>query len=243
MRSMSEDITSEVPDEDVEISRFYTNIERILELLNFYAKNQLEPKIVLDDVLRSIVIFIHASIEDYIRNIVLRYYIHAPSEAWDKFHLPDKAGKVSFREIAMHRGKSINDYLLECVKAQMEQQSFNDMTEISKWLLRIGLTIDKNWAPLFGTLDEMIERRHQIVHRADLDDKHQATPIDISDVHDWADAALDFWQIISEAILAQLGKFDVTELSSSKLVIKDTAEKETRFRFDLTERNQQPPKT
>jgi hypothetical protein len=99
-----------------------TNLRRAQDLIRF-AEN-CRPSRIRSDILRAAVVFLHATLEDFLR------YIRSPEGA------------------------------------DSDTRTFSSAKQISQFLssVRISIEVEK----LYPSLDELMERRHEIVHRGDL---------------------------------------------------------------------------
>jgi type IV pilus biogenesis protein CpaD/CtpE len=85
----------------------------------------------------------------------------------------------------------------ESVAAHLKQSNFNNTDEIAHLLASVGVDIDKVNSS-FPALQEFMERRHQIVHRADRQDivvgsgDHRVRSLSRSAVQAWIQAVKQF---------------------------------------------------
>jgi hypothetical protein len=139
------------------------------------------------DLLRSAVVFMHASIEDLLREL-LRW--QSPTEKREFLQLlrfdvgSARKERISVEELAAFRTLSVEELLEQSIAAHLQRRSFNDTNEVVDALTLIGVrkTTYENALP---DLSKMIKRRHKIVHngdRIDLDADTHGKPLPISDV-------------------------------------------------------------
>jgi hypothetical protein len=69
--------------------------------------------------------------------------------------------------LAQFRGKSIDEIIHQSVAEHSEKSTFNSATEIISLLESSGLFVNEGLKENLDELQEMIQRRHYIVHRAD----------------------------------------------------------------------------
>lgn len=137
------------------------------------------------EILRSVVVFNHAYLEDFMRTLASAFLPTADEEALNEVPLAglgegSRAEKFFLGKLARHRGKTVNEVISQSVSDYMERSAFSNVTEIMSFLKSIGLKLsfeDDNKSKsttdlplkreILGTLDAMIQRRHHIVHRAD----------------------------------------------------------------------------
>lgn len=177
---------------------FEKNFLRLKNLIELYKSISIgqgrKPTNSLD-ILRATTVLAHSTLEDYLRNLLLW---KLPSENQEKINnipllgtsLIGRPTKFSLGELTLHRGKSINEVINESVKEYLNTVSFNDTSDIVKALNSISITITPEIQNLFPTLNEMIKRRHNIVHRADRDvsigrGNHRIKSISVQKVEKW----------------------------------------------------------
>jgi hypothetical protein len=121
-----------------------------------------------DDMLRAAVVFLHATLEDFLR------YIGCADP------------------VAAHRDK----------------RTFGNTERISKVLKRAGIPIGAV-EKFYPSLEKLMDRRHQIVHKGDLkqplkrEGERDPEPIDLSQVKEWQDTVLNF---VSAVAASKMGK-------------------------------------
>ncbi len=183
--------------EDIE-QRFARNIERVRNLVETYegltGSAQGRRPVHRADILRAATVFLHAALEDLLRNV----------EGW-KLPLGDegalagvslvgtegRAEKFVLGKLVAHRGKSVDALIEESVTEHLDRKSYNDTEMICGVLQRIGVDTAP-LTPLLPGLSDLIQRRHNIVHRADRDDTpgsghHGAKAISKGSVRWWTD--------------------------------------------------------
>lgn len=127
------------------------------------------------DILRATTVLIHATLEDYLRNLLLWKLPTAPREKLSKIPLVNtseitRATKFDLGDLALYREETVDDVITASVKQYLDTVSFNNTTDIAGWLAAISIKITAELQALFPSLDDMIKRRHNIVHRADRND-------------------------------------------------------------------------
>jgi hypothetical protein len=159
------------------------------------------------DILRAIVVFLHATFEDALREIA-RLRLSDPSvEILEKIPLvglspSGQPQKFSLGVLKGYQGKTVEDLIRESVDEHLNKTSFNHPTDVVIMLRKIQIDatgLDK----YFGVLDEMMKRRHQIVHQADMDGppgERDLIPMDPDDVGKWTSNVVAF--ILDVTLLA-----------------------------------------
>ena len=146
------------------------------------------------DTLRAAVVFLHASLEDVLRTVARWKLPGASQETLNAIPLVGQGPnprKFYLGELTQHRGKTVDELLAESVEATLEQSNYNNTDEVASLLTAVGLDVNKLNGQ-FPALQQMMERRHQIVHRADRQDQvsgrgdHQIRGINKDTVRAWS---------------------------------------------------------
>ena len=150
------------------------------------------------DILRATTVLAHSTLEDYLRNL-LNWKL--PDQNRDKInHIPlvgisetGRATKFTLGDLVVHRGKTIDTIIHSSVTEYLSTVSFNDTSDIASALTGISLAVTKEIQEIFPTLNEMIKRRHNIVHRADRDNNigsghHKIKSISVRQIETWKKA-------------------------------------------------------
>jgi hypothetical protein len=187
---------------------FDRNIERVRSLRKLYSslkndeiKEGKEYK--FTDVLRSAVVLLHSSFEEYYRS-VLGYL--APKLCTEddlkNISFPGSEGKhrekVTLGEILKFRGKTVDQLITESIQESLKCTSFNDYADIVLWAKKIKIDLSKFKSQ--DKLNKLIKRRHQIVHEADnakSDDKYSLSQIRDDTVEDWIEIVCSLVAIIN----------------------------------------------
>jgi hypothetical protein len=128
--------------------RFLLNMRRINGLVQFLHSNEaprptdtFQSAGVRADILRSIVVFLHATFEDVLR--------------------------TTARQCIEHRRKTVDQLIQESVEDHLRGKSFGSCTAVDSVLKKMGLDTAP-FKSLYPPLGQMMRRRHSIVHEADL---------------------------------------------------------------------------
>jgi hypothetical protein len=188
--------------------RFNFNLTRAGNLIQVYDRiSQPQPgqsaqgrrSVLQSDTLRAATVFLHATLEDFLRSIA---YWKFPTAGPDLLNRMALAGqdpnekKFTLGDLHPHRGKTIDAVLAESTNQHLERSTYNNTTEISAFLTLIGINVAQANAE-FPRLAELMLRRHQIVHRADRhvvagSGHHRATSIRRAAVDRWLAAVRSF---------------------------------------------------
>lgn len=165
--------------DDVEELKGYfdANIARVESLIALYDRvgtpGRGAPSVAQTDVLRACVVMLHATLEDLIRSSSGYLLPLASAEILDEIGFPTSASgqagtqsKATLGVLEPFRGQTVNDVIRHAVRARLQRSNYNNATEVSTALARIGVPTPPI-AHHMATLEVMIRRRHLIVHRAD----------------------------------------------------------------------------
>ncbi len=149
------------------------NLSRVDNLISLYGPATPGRRKVKDtDVLRAAVVLLHAGLEDFLRGLMIWKIDTYSSATLDSYAIPNGTrrppAKISLGDLASHKGKTVDELIVESVRAHLDEyQSFNDLGEVKKALKQCGIPADSVEAENFFGLPELIARRHNIVHKAD----------------------------------------------------------------------------
>jgi hypothetical protein len=194
-------LTTRVEEELVELDRFGNEMQRYLGLLvqgfdriiELMEATHLVPK-VSAEIHRAVVVMTHAYLEDFLRTLASRLLPVADEEFLN--HVPlagcaGERGKFSLGKLAQHRGKTVDEVLRASVEEYLERSNFSSASEIVSFLeTDLGIQLDPTAKDEdLPIIEKMIQRRHQIVHRADRisseDGVTQLRVIDKTEVSHW----------------------------------------------------------
>jgi hypothetical protein len=189
--------------------RFFNNIRRVEDLVSLYegasAVAERGP-VDASDVLRSAVVFLHATVEDFVRSLLEWKLPTAGALHLKEVPLVGRKPRSTFtlEDLAVFRGSTVDDLIARSVSEHLERSNFNDPGEVDAVLQRVGLST-KLLDPYRDKLGPMMKRRHWIVHRADRNTapgngQHAARSLDKVTVETWTTAVKEFGAVV----LAQL---------------------------------------
>lgn len=193
--------------------RLAQNIARVKNLVDVYEKHLKgqgsgRRGYTKTDVLRAATVLLHATVEDLLRNLAYSKLPNASPEVLDKIPLVSAfpSMKYSLGALAAHRGKTVDEIISASVKGHLERSNYNSSDQVGSFLTSIGIDVAKvnSWFP---KLDELMKRRHQIVHRADRDEtggsgRHRVRSIGRNKVREWIDTAESFCKAVLDEITA-----------------------------------------
>lgn len=148
----------------------------------------------LKDVLRSSVVFTHAAIDNLIRSLYRAYLKACTPGQLDEETKINKFDKISYEDLALCKGKSVDQFLEERIEAFLLQKSFNSSDEVFRFLKKFSIEPQIS-STRKSQITAMIQRRHKIVHRHDENPKkgqrgvHASEDIAGKTVRGWIDAS------------------------------------------------------
>jgi hypothetical protein len=148
-----------------------------------------------DDILRSAVVFLHATLEDFLRSIAADFLPTASEAVLNQIPLAGSSGnrsdKFALGRLSAYRKLTVGELIKVSVDEHLQRATFNNAEDIIKLLQSLEFEISPI-RPLLGSLEGMMMRRHQIVHRGDRDRANAVVEIDNLTVMEWATAAVQF---------------------------------------------------
>jgi hypothetical protein len=155
------------------------------------------------DVLRAAVVFLHASLEEVVRNLFIR---RLPDVAPEKLNEIPLAGdlesrrpaKILLGSLIQFKGQFVENVIRKSIDAYVDTLNLNNTSQLTQYLELADVDVSalrKN----FNALNELMQRRHQIVHQMDRKNELDPlslplTPLDIPTVEGWRDALESFVQ-------------------------------------------------
>ncbi len=189
------------------------NLTRVENLMSVYeshpdVQGQGRKSAEVLDILRAAFVLLHASLEAALRDIAYWKLPSANQTVLDDIPLAGHGRspkKFPLGDLAVFRGKTIEEIFATSVDEYLEKSNFNNTDEIAKLMTSIGIETAKINAR-FSDLQALMQRRHQIVHRADWQDEvtgsgdHIIRAINKYMVRGWAHAVQEF----AEAVFSQI---------------------------------------
>ncbi len=132
------------------------------------------------DLLRAMIVFGHASLEEVVRQIARLKIIDASAAVLKKIPLVDtrQGSKFTLDQLIAYRGQSIDDVLQASIDYYLDRFSIRTFGDIE--IMLDSLEIDRLVIePYKKYLSPLILRRHKIVHESDRDDNGDFRDIDL----------------------------------------------------------------
>jgi hypothetical protein len=176
------------------------------------------------DILRAEVVLMHAYLEDFLRTVAAALLPESDESGLNSIPLagvPGRSEKFALGKLVQHKGKSVDDVLRESVSEYLDRSTFNNKGEIVELLKKLGFDLSHNDDDL-AAIQQMIQRRHQIVHRADRvkapgTNNRVLQPIDRNEVLTWMKATERFMKSLYIPLLDKLIPLEAKKPDSSSL--------------------------
>jgi len=158
---------------------FDKNFGRLNNLLDLYTTIKTGKKgrktIHALDLLRATTVLMHSTLEDYLRSLLLWKLPYSTKDKINRVPLfgtseTGRSTKFELADLVIHKGRTIDEIIDLSIKEYLGKVSFNDAADIAIHLSTISINITDEMRKLFPTLNGMIKRRHDIVHKADRED-------------------------------------------------------------------------
>jgi hypothetical protein len=149
------------------------NLSRVESLITTYeshpdAKGRGRKTAEVLDILRAAVVLLHASLEDLLRGVAAWKLPAAGKDVLDGIPIVGVGSnkKVLLGDLAQHRGKKVEELIHSSIEAYLSRSTYNNTGDIADLLKSVDVDV-ANVNARFKGLGQIMERRHQIVHRAD----------------------------------------------------------------------------
>jgi RiboL-PSP-HEPN len=188
------------------LDEFTSNIDRVKNLVAVYRKNRPAGKgrtsVEDTDVLRAAVVFLHSSIEEVVRNLIIwKLPVVGTEEALDKIPLLGLAPnarpeKFFLGKLARYKGRFVVNLIRESIEAYVDVLNVNNVRDLNEYLTMISVDAS-SLRHHFSELEKVFRRRHQIVHQADRNSEtgsgqHLAESLSIATVEGWVSSVQTF---------------------------------------------------
>jgi hypothetical protein len=173
--------------------RFAQNVKRVKSVISLYPQSGSgRREVSASDLLRAAVVLLHASFEDFLREVVLLRVAHATNKWLAQVPLTgnrEAPTKFDLGDLSAHRSKSIDAVIEESIRGHLEKSTYNNTMQVAGLLEGVGIEPKKVNAA-FSKVDAMMKRRHRIVHRADRNEStgsghYKANSLAKPDVENW----------------------------------------------------------
>jgi hypothetical protein len=159
----------------------------------------MEDRKTAEDILRAVVVLQHAYLEDFLRTIAAALLPVGDERCLNGIPLAGLSGRAEkffLGKLVRHRGRLVDEVLKQSVSEYLDRSNFNSTEEIAELLEMLGFKVEDH-NDVFPELSRMIERRHQIVHRADKvkasnSNNYTLQPIEAEEVQSWMEYTRKF---------------------------------------------------
>lgn len=196
---------------------FDRNIDRVNSLCKLYNTLKTEEtkegkEYKLTDILRSAVVMLHSSFEEYYRSVLSEVLPQTCAENDLKnISFLGSEGKhkekISLGELLAFKGKSVEDLIKESITESLASTSFNNFSDIMSWSRKAN--IDLSLFTEQDKLEKLISRRHKIVHEADnsrSDGGYGLAPIKEITVREWIATVCNLVKVIHTQVIANFSQ-------------------------------------
>jgi hypothetical protein len=222
----------ERPDQIIQVlQRFTSNIKRIAYLvdvpIDLRESRDLDTmKLYTGEVYLAAVVLLHSSFEDCLREIARLGLSDSDEETLDTVPLvgASRTGqpkKFSLGILSKHREKTVHQLIRESVSEFLDRMSFNSSSDIAYIVEKMGVDLS-DLRRHFSELDEMISRRHQIVHKADLIGSpgyEEVACIEGQDIVKWLSSVLAFIGDLATHLTCSSDKYTQKEQLELQLLL------------------------
>lgn len=122
------------------------------------------------DLLRAIVVLNHAYLEDFLRTLGRELLPECGEATLNEIPIAKSGGrkeKFFLGRLSQFRGYMVDDLIDESVREHLDKRSFTSSGDIAAFVEHLGFKLNATMKRQLRIIGNMIERRHQIVHRAD----------------------------------------------------------------------------
>jgi len=177
-------------------TRRQRNLDRVRALVATYTSlrgaGQGRRNVQQSDVLRAAVVFLHATLEDFLRSLQQWKLPLAGEDSLNNVALTGQQGRPErflLGKLAGFRGKTVEELINLSVTEHLGRSTYNNASEIAAALTGVGVN-PQLVNQYFPALDSLMKRRHNIVHRADENvaigrGHFRAMTISVAAVNDW----------------------------------------------------------
>lgn len=197
---------------------YMDNIRRTRNFITLYEKAKSSgpgrKDTLTTDILRSGTVFLHATVEEYLRTTILDCRLKKLEDkdnskaALINVSLPgDNSGhsketKYKVMELLDYREFTVDELLKESLKDKTSYLTFNEYSQIVSSLNEVGIHINDKYDKQ-ELIDGYIKRRHKIVHEGDKNENkgsgnYRTASINATQLNSWIEAADELINLIEE---------------------------------------------
>lgn len=187
---------------------FFDNLGRASNLIA--ASRQLadgspDPTPLAQDVLRAAVVFLHASLEEVVRNLFVRRLPNVTPEKLNEIPLASdprsrRPTKILLGSLVQYRGEFVDNVIKKSIDAYVDSFNLNNSDELARCLELAEIDFT-SLRPHFPALHELMQRRHQIVHQMDRTNELDPLTVPLSSLNV---ATVEHWKTALELFVQDL---------------------------------------
>jgi len=161
------------------------------------------------DILRSAVVFLHASLEEFIRQLVITIYPDSQKEIINRVPIAGSLTvdpqKFLLGELVQFKDMYVSKLIEDSVTAHSKRLTVNNTNDLSNMLQSLSFEMNEDVRRHFHSLAELMSRRHHIVHQADKNEtsgsgQFKVKSISSTEVRVWLQSVRDCCSIILTSI-------------------------------------------
>lgn len=179
------------------------NLWRARRLVDL-SKEVESPEETRNDLLGSAIVFLHATLEEFLRGVALREWFKLNNEdltvVLQKYsRLNNRNIKVSLIELVEQRENPVETLIHQEVESFLYQDiSFNSLDELEKFLGLIKVSVDEIKDEIgqehLDNIQSLIRKRHSVVHQADC------SQLDYDQILVWGKSLLTFLTQLAKSL-------------------------------------------
>ncbi len=182
--------------------RLSLNLGRVQALL--LLANRLDEVEDREQVRRAAIVFLHASLEDFVRGLAEQFWPERGSSALSRIPLPqqDSVRKVGAEVLLGYGDRTARELLREAVVTHLETFTVSNIQALRGMLAELGVH-DLDTVGEMNEIKMLIRRRHQIVHRAD---RVEGEPLDTIRQVPVEDGLVEHWLSCVQALAGHVAQ-------------------------------------
>ena len=179
--------------------RFHENANRVRNLVELYRVLNVgqagKPLTAKSDVLRASVVLLHATIEEFLRELARVGLVDGSPEALAKipiFGSEGRAEKFDLGSLSSFKDDSVRDLIRKSIGEHMGRTTYNNPGAVKALLKDVQIAPDHDRCS-WDAVGNLMARRHKIVHEADRNPKtgrghSRSEPLSQETVNRWLKA-------------------------------------------------------
>lgn len=183
---------------------FAENLRRVESLIQgsaALAGSTQFSEVIAQDVLRAATVFLHSSLEEVIRNLYVYRLPNVSEDRLNKVPLltnsPNiRPSQILLGQLASYKGQFVDNVIIKSIDAYTNTLNINNSNQLMQ-CLDLAEIVLPDMSNVLPALNELMMRRHQIVHQMDRANELDPltaplSPIDAEIVNTWKVAVITF---------------------------------------------------